>query len=498
MSLRWDVLRTRSNTWEVCALGDGQQLAAWVEAHNFVGRDDATRWRCIDTAWLPADRNAGSTSPYRCDGAGTSQRGTVTVVGEETVRVASSAVDTVRLRVDVTETGEARGPIVEERWLEPVSGLPGPHPLSRDDEERLPDRRRHLRGAVRPTPRQPAAAPMSARRRLRDRWAELQLAPDARPRPDAPFGRGPLAARILAQVIDGATVAGCRLPTRVAHVLAVTGGTAEWAVRPAKRRRLAENLAHAAGRPPDDPVVRRLVRREILNEARRSADLLWALGKPEELADSTEIQGLEHVHAALAGGRGVVLAGIHLGGWEVATAIPKLAVPVPTTAIVADDWLAWAIEHMRVTAGLRVLYRTATPLRAARVLRDGEALLVLADDGAGHEPRSFRVRFLDGWVLMPAGVVSLARLAGAPIVSFYVLPRGPRRWRVVVDPPVDPPARGAGDEGERRALQQLADRWSEEISAHPDQWAATYPVRWVEGPERAEVRHSFDAGATGV
>jgi KDO2-lipid IV(A) lauroyltransferase len=315
--------------------------------------------------------------------------------------------------------------------------------------------------------------------RWRARWKDLRLAPDGLPRPEAPLGRGPLAARVLAKVIDGATVVGCRLPPQVAHGLAVAGGTAEWAVRLDKRRRLAANLAHAVERPADDPLVRRLVRREIVNEARRSADLLWALGRQREFLASTEIEGLEHVHAALAHGRGMVLAGIHLGGWEVATAVPGAVVPVPTTAIVADDWLAWAIEHMRVTAGLRVLYRSVSPLRAARLLRDGEALLVLADDGAGHDPRSIPVRFLDGSALMPAGVVTLARLAGSPVVSFYVLPLGPRRWRVLIDPPVDAPPRRGGEEEERRTLQVLADRWSEVIRAYPEHWAAVYRVRWV-------------------
>lgn len=124
MQLRWEVLRTRRNSWSVCQHGDGQRLESWEEAHNFVGRDDVTSWRCVATDWLPADRTPGSVSPYRCDGAGTRQRGTVTVVGEEAVTVGSVAVDTVRLRISVAETGEARGPLVEERWLEPATGLP--------------------------------------------------------------------------------------------------------------------------------------------------------------------------------------------------------------------------------------------------------------------------------------------------------------------------------------------------------------------------------------
>jgi KDO2-lipid IV(A) lauroyltransferase len=315
----------------------------------------------------------------------------------------------------------------------------------------------------------------------RGRWAELQRAPDGQPRPDAPFGRGPLAARILATVIDVATRVGCRLPVGAAHALAVAGGHAEWALRPGKRRQLAANLAHAVGRPGDDLEVRRLVRREIVNEARRSADLLWALGRQHEFLSTTPVEGIQHVHEAVARGHGLVLAGIHLGGWEVATAVPEAVVPVPTTAVVADDWLAWAIERMRNTVGLGVVYRTA-PVRAARILRDGEALLVLADDGSGHEPHSLPVRFLDGWVEMPAGVVSLARLSGAPIVSFYVLPVGPRRWRVLLDPPIDAPERRGGEQAERRVLQALADRWSAMIRAHPEHWAAAYPMRWVDGP----------------
>jgi KDO2-lipid IV(A) lauroyltransferase len=254
----------------------------------------------------------------------------------------------------------------------------------------------------------------------------------------------------------------------------------EWAARPAKRRRLAANLAHAVGHPPEHPEVRALVRAELVNEARRSADLLWALGRPDEVRRTTEIVGIEHVREAAAAGRGVLLASIHLGGWEVATAIPKVVVPVPTTAVVADDWLAWAIAHTRFAVGLGLMYRTEPTLRALRLLQRGEALLVLGDDSWGVEPRSYPVRFLDGMARMPAGVTALSRLAGSPVVCFYVLPRGPRRWQVTIDPPLTPPERHEREEGEQRMLQRLADRWSEMIRAHPEHWAAAYRVHWLE------------------
>jgi lauroyl/myristoyl acyltransferase len=285
--------------------------------------------------------------------------------------------------------------------------------------------------------------------------ARLRLAPDGLPRPAAPFGRGPLAAKVLARVIDVATWVGARLPTGVARDLAVVGGHLEWLARPAKRAILAENLAHAVGGRPDDPAVRRLVRREIVNEAHRSADLLWALGRPDDLLASVAIDGADHARAAATAGRGVILTGVHLGGWELATALPKAVLPVPTTALVADDWLAWAIEGMRSRAGLRVLFRTAPISHLGRLLRDGQAIVLLGDDASGPAPRRCPVRFLDGVAELPAGVPTLARLYQCTVVVFSVVREGPRRWRIVVDPPCWPPPRRSGRGGDRALLQAL-------------------------------------------
>ena len=311
----------------------------------------------------------------------------------------------------------------------------------------------------------------------RRRLASLRLAPDGRPRPDAPFGRGPFAARVLRRALEVATVLGSRLPVGVAQGVAVTGGSVEWAVRPRKRRQLAGNLGHALALPPKAPAVRALVRREVLNEARRSVDLLWALGKPDELVRTTAIVGGGHLRDALAHGDGVLLVSPHVGGWEVATALPRAFVPVRTTAIVTDDWIAWAADGARARAGLGRLYDTEPAWRAARLLRAGEAVLVLGDYAKGAM-RRYSVRLLDGVAELPGGAVALARLCGAPIVPFAVLPVGPRRWRVELEPPLWPPARDSGRDGERELLQLLADRWTTLLREHAEHWAAVYPLTW--------------------
>ena len=308
------------------------------------------------------------------------------------------------------------------------------------------------------------------------RLATLRLAPDGRPRPLAPFGQGPLAARLLRGAISVASAGGSRLPARIAHGLAVGGGTAEWVIRPRKRRRLAENLCHALGLPAGHPDVKALVRREVLNEARRSADLLWALGRPDELLETTEVAGREHVLAALGRGNGVLLVSAHIGGWEIATALPRALVPVPTTAIVTDDWLAWEV------AGLRALraYASCTTRSRRRARRRSCARERPSSSSATTRRTrcAHTVRLLDAFAELPAGAAALARLCGAPIVPFTVLPLGPRRWRVEAESPLFPPDRDGGAEAERVLLQELADRWTAQLLAHPEHWAAVYPIAW--------------------
>ena len=80
--------------------------------------------------------------------------------------------------------------------------------------------------------------------------------------------------------------------------------------------------------------------------------------------------------------------------------------------------------------------------------------------------------------MLPVGVVSLARLAGAPIVPFTVLPHGPRRWVVTIERLIEPPDREGGRDGEQAVLQLLADRWTETVRRYPEHWAASFPIDW--------------------
>jgi lauroyl/myristoyl acyltransferase len=96
-----------------------------------------------------------------------------------------------------------------------------------------------------------------------------------------------------------------------------------------------------------------------------------------------------------------------------------------------------------------------------------------------------RVRFCDSEADLPIGIVTLARLAGSTIVPFAVLPLAPRRWRVVIERGIAPPDRRASEAEEATVLQEVADRWSAMIRTHPDQWAASFRIAWVDDDSRS-------------
>jgi hypothetical protein len=124
MRLRWDVLTTRSTTWTVCAAGTGEQrLASWAERHVFFGQDDETAWSCSGSPWLTT-RAAGTRMSQICEGGSSTLAGTVDVLGEETLAVGGAPVETIHVRLTATEHGDARGPLVEDRWVERETGLP--------------------------------------------------------------------------------------------------------------------------------------------------------------------------------------------------------------------------------------------------------------------------------------------------------------------------------------------------------------------------------------
>src|SRR5258708_9425786 len=127
------------------------------------------------------------------------------------------------------------------------------------------------------------------------------------------------------QLLAGSYYAGARIlrafPPAVRHAVATPGGAAWYWLSPGQRRAALDNYAAALGRHPTDPEVAQVARRAFQNYGRMLMDfLLIGSLTPEDLVKRTSMDGREHLDAALARGRGVIMAVPHMGSWDMAGA----------------------------------------------------------------------------------------------------------------------------------------------------------------------------------
>src|SRR5256885_5174596 len=110
-------------------------------------------------------------------------------------------------------------------------------------------------------------------------------------------------------------------PAGLRHAAAAPGGTAWFWLSRAQRNAALDNYAAALGRERSDPEVARVARSAFQNYGRVLMDFLL-LGSltPQELMARMSVDGLEHLDAGLARGKGVIMATPHMGSWDMAGA----------------------------------------------------------------------------------------------------------------------------------------------------------------------------------
>ena len=221
---------------------------------------------------------------------------------------------------------------------------------------------------------------------------------------------------------------GALLPLRALHALgAGLGHLAHWLG--AREYRVAKKNAELCFPALDEAARRRFVADTLAHTGRGLAELCWLWGGDPRraLGAIRAVHGREHVDAALAGGRGVLLAAPHLGSWELLNLWLSQVAPltilyrVPQRAeyepLLVGARGALGAEAVRAEAsGVRLLFRR---------LKEGRLVGILPDQrpkaGEGVEAPFFG---------RPAMTMTLlcrmAHKSGAPVVFGFAerLPRG--------------------------------------------------------------------------
>ena len=206
--------------------------------------------------------------------------------------------------------------------------------------------------------------------------------------------------------------------------------------------------------------------------------VLLLAGRDAGFAIQTE--GLDHVLASLARGRGCILLGAHLGSFEVLRTIARHA-PVPVWALMYRR-NAGALTPLldRLAPGMhdRVLEigDTASMIQARECVERGEIVGILADRApSGH--RMVTAPFFGEGAAFPSGPFVLASMLGAPVILFHAIRTGPRRYNVVFEPFLDRVVlrRSSRAADLHAAIARYASMLEAACRAHPFQWFNFFP-----------------------
>ncbi len=241
---------------------------------------------------------------------------------------------------------------------------------------------------------------------------------------------------------------------------------------PSRRHAALTNLAvmmPAATRPERLRVARNMMRNynRMLFEFFRLPHL-----EREELLRSVEVQGREHLDAALEHGQGVIITCTHIGNWELAAVV--LAHWGHTLYAVAgvqlNRWLSTAVRETKSELAIHTVPHEDGLRTLLRALERNE-LVALMVDGDLYQ-HGDTVDFFGRDTRWPAGPGVLARRSGAPVLCGYCERTGNGRFRIRIEPPLDPAAFPSA-----HALNaRIAELSSHHIREHLDQWCIFRPL----------------------
>lgn len=250
-------------------------------------------------------------------------------------------------------------------------------------------------------------------------------------------------------------------------------GAAAAALVPRARRAVLRNLRLARGERPlyEDAID---VARTFGAYAGSLAEALAAGSKNQVEFQSHSVDGKQHMYSALDHGKGVVVASVHSGGWDVLGSLFADRVDTKLTIVMEperDPGARRFHDEVRQRSGVNIAHAGDDPLAALPLLRalKDKGIVALLCDRTPPGMKTFDVTLCGAPARIPQGPFRLAQLSGAPIVTLFCARAGFRSYHVVVREPIWVPRNASADDLDA-AAQKVADNMSDFLRAYPTQW----------------------------
>jgi tetraacyldisaccharide 4'-kinase len=213
-------------------------------------------------------------------------------------------------------------------------------------------------------------------------------------------------------------------------------------------------------------------------------DILWLHGRGrQEVLSWVDVVGRENVEAAMAGGRGAIMATGHMGNWELHGiahgwlfgAIGVVARPLDNPAL--DRRLC----SFRSVGGNSVIYKQRALSQVIRAMREGRGVAILIDQNVQAGDGIF-VDFFGRPAATTTVAAALALKTGCALVPCHTELGPDGRYRLVYEPALAWTPSGdrqADLAGLTQALTARIEAWVREV---PEQWLWIHR-RWKTQPE---------------
>ena len=270
-----------------------------------------------------------------------------------------------------------------------------------------------------------------------------------------------------------------RLPARVVYPGAVVAGETVYVLWRSRRRVTKGNFAVVLRRHVDDPEVARVARRTFRNFAKYVTEIMRfpSLGV-DDLRRLVQVEGWEHLHAALAHRRGLIFVSVHLGNFEIGGA--RIADEIPLN-VIADELQNQRLMDLLIGNRAHKNITLHPPAGAAkkvlRALRRNEMVGLMMDLGPrGESLGNVQAQFCGTATRFPTVAATLARVSGAPIVVAAVVRERDNTFRGIALPPILVERTREAAHDVERATQKIAAGLEHFVHQWPDQWYIFRPM----------------------
>lgn len=226
--------------------------------------------------------------------------------------------------------------------------------------------------------------------------------------------------------------------------------------------------------------VTQLARRVFVNFGKSAMEFLRIpTMSPEEVSRRVTLVGEEHLRAAFAPGKGVLMITAHFGNWELMGA-KLLQEGYPVDVIARNSELPSTtaiINRIRESTGMRVFDRSEL-LAAMRGLKANRMLAILPDQ---HDLEGIFVDFFGQPAKTAIGTAIIALRTGAMMLPVFTFRQPDDSIRVVFQPPFAAVPTGDRDADARALTQRIISLIEAAIREAPDQWL-WFHNRWKSQP----------------